>query len=53
MMQMYQDLHDYGSGFITAAMTVLAITFLTIILSWVFGLIAALAKQSHIVPIKK
>lgn len=52
-MQMYQDLHDYGSGFITAAMTVLAITFLTIILSWVFGLIAALAKQSHIVPIKK
>lgn len=53
MIQFYQDLQDYGRGFLTAAITVLAITLLTIILSWVFGLLAALAKRSEIVFFRK
>ncbi|MDE1185370.1 MAG: amino acid ABC transporter permease [Pantoea sp.] len=53
MMLLYQDLQDYGSGFLTAAIIVLGITVLTIVLSWVFGLLAALAKRSHIVALRK
>lgn len=53
MIQFYQDLQDYGRGFLTAAITVLAITLLTILLSWVFGLLAALAKRSEIVFFRK
>lgn len=53
MMQLYQDLQDYGSGFLTSAVIVLGITVLTIILSWIFGLIAALAKRSQIKVLRK
>lgn len=53
MMQLYQDLQDYGSGFLTAAVIVLGITVLTILLSWVFGLLAALAKRSQVTALRK
>ncbi|WP_294912590.1 amino acid ABC transporter permease [Tatumella sp. UBA2305] len=53
MMQLYQDLQDYGSGFLTSAVIVLGITVLTILLSWVFGLLAALAKRSQVTLLRK
>lgn len=46
MMQILTDIKIYGSGFLYAAATVLMLTCLTIVLSWVFGLLAALGRRS-------
>ncbi|WP_158782838.1 amino acid ABC transporter permease [Pantoea sp. BAV 3049] len=48
MNQILQDIQVYGMGFLEAAFTVLCITVLTIVLSWIFGLLAALGKQSSV-----
>ena len=53
MTQFYQDFQDYGSGFFYAALIVLGITVLAIVLSWIFGLLAALAKRSHVPLLRK
>ncbi|MCA0921557.1 amino acid ABC transporter permease [Pseudooceanicola nanhaiensis] len=42
------DIQVYGPGFLTAAWTVLWLTLLTIVLSWVFGLAAALGQRSDL-----
>ncbi|MGL6018250.1 MAG: amino acid ABC transporter permease [Gibbsiella quercinecans] len=48
MNQLLSDFQAYGAGFFYAALTVLTITVLTILLSWVFGLAAALGKLSPV-----
>lgn len=48
MNQILQDVQVYGMGFLDAAFTVMCITVLTIVLSWIFGLLAALGKQSSV-----
>lgn len=42
------DVILYGPGFLTAAWTVLWLTLITIVLSWVFGLAAALGQRSDL-----
>ena len=46
------DVAIYGPGFMTAAWTVLWITLLTIVLSWFFGLSAALGQRSEYMAIR-
>ncbi len=46
-MTFWSDLSTYGPGFLAAAWTVLWVTILTIALSWVCGLAAALGQRSH------
>lgn len=46
MNQLYSDIVLYGAGFMEAAWLVLLITLATIVLSWVFGLLAVLGKRS-------
>jgi len=48
MNQILQDVQVYGMGFLDASLTVLCITILTIFLSWIFGLLAALGKLSSV-----
>ena len=50
MSQLYNDIVLYGPGFLEAAWLVLIITLSTIVLSWVFGLLAVLAKRSSFMP---
>lgn len=47
MSNLWSDIASYGPGFATAAWTVLWITLLTIVLSWICGLAAALAQRSR------
>lgn len=47
MSQLLSDISLYGPGFLEAAWLVLLITLATIVLSWVFGLLAVLGKRSH------
>jgi polar amino acid transport system permease protein len=47
MSQLYSDIVLYGAGFMDAAWLVLLITLATIVLSWVFGLLAVLGKRSR------
>lgn len=49
MNQLYSDISLYGAGFMEAAWVVLLITVATIVLSWVFGLLAVLGKRSDFV----
>lgn len=49
MSQLYSDIVLYGAGFMEAAWVVLLITVATIVLSWVFGLLAVLGKRSDFV----
>jgi polar amino acid transport system permease protein len=46
-MTYWSDVINYGPGFVAAAWIVLWVTILTIILSWICGLAAALAQRSH------
>ncbi|MET2829804.1 amino acid ABC transporter permease [Mesorhizobium shangrilense] len=46
-MTFWSDVSTYGPGFMAAAWTVLWVTILTILLSWVCGLAAALGQRSH------
>lgn len=46
MSQLYSDIVLYGAGFMEAAWLVLLITVATIVLSWIFGLLAVLGKRS-------
>lgn len=46
------DIGVYGPGFLTAAWTVLWLTLVTIALSWVFGLTAALGQRSDFAAIR-
>jgi polar amino acid transport system permease protein len=48
MESLLNDVAVYGPGFLTAAWTVLWLTLLTIVLSWAFGLAAALGQRSEI-----
>ncbi|MEG5262702.1 amino acid ABC transporter permease [Pseudomonas sp. JDS28PS106] len=52
MSQLYNDIVLYGPGFLEAAWLVLGITVSTIALSWVFGLLAVLAKRSEFLPLR-
>jgi polar amino acid transport system permease protein len=47
MNQLYSDVLLYGPGFLEAAWVVLLITVGTILLSWLFGLLAVLGKASR------
>jgi polar amino acid transport system permease protein len=51
-MTFWSDLSTYGPGFMTAAWIVLWVTILTILLSWVCGLAAALAQRSHLKTVR-
>ena len=51
-MSFWSDLSTYGPGFLSAAWIVLWVTILTIALSWVCGLAAALAQRSHLYPVR-
>lgn len=46
MTQFWNDVQVYGPGFFSAAWTVLWLTLLTIVVSWAFGLAAALGQRS-------
>lgn len=46
MTQFWNDTLVYGPGFLSAAWTVLWLTLLTIVVSWAFGLAAALGQRS-------
>lgn len=46
-MTFWSDVSTYGPGFMAAAWIVLWVTVLTILLSWVCGLAAALGQRSH------
>lgn len=48
-----QELSRYGPGFLNAAALVLSITVLTILLSWVCGLAAALGKSSRVTAVRQ
>lgn len=48
----WNDVVVYGPGFATAAWTVLWLTLLTIVLSWVFGLAAALGQRSDVAAVR-
>lgn len=52
MSQLYNDIILYGPGFLDAAWLVLLITVCTIVLSWVFGLLAVLARRSDFLPLR-
>lgn len=52
MSQFYNDILLYGPGFMEAAWLVLRITVATIVLSWVFGLLAVLGKRSDFLPLR-
>lgn len=52
MTQFLSDVTVYGPGFLHAAWVVLWLTLLTIIVSWVCGLAAALAQRSTIAPVR-
>jgi polar amino acid transport system permease protein len=52
MSQLYSDIVLYGAGFMEAAWVVLLITVATIVLSWVFGLLAVLGKRSDFVVLR-
>lgn len=52
MSQLYSDIVLYGAGFMEAAWLVLLITVATIVLSWVFGLLAVLGKRSDFVILR-
>lgn len=52
MSQLYSDIVLYGPGFMEAAWLVLLITASTIVLSWVFGLLAVLGKRSDFVILR-
>lgn len=47
MTRFMEDLQLYGPGFLQASWTVFAITILTILFSWLCGLLAALAQRSE------
>ncbi|WP_413735986.1 amino acid ABC transporter permease [Sodalis sp. RH21] len=48
MIQLWSDINTYGAGFLEAAWTVLLITIVTIVLSWIFGFLAVSAKISPV-----
>ncbi|MBU2959324.1 amino acid ABC transporter permease [Citreicella sp. C3M06] len=52
MQALANDISVYGPGFLTAAWTVLWLTVLTIVLSWVFGLAAALGQRSDLTSVR-
>ncbi|MHC8286981.1 amino acid ABC transporter permease [Pseudomonas sp. XS1P51] len=52
MSQLYSDIVLYGPGFLEASWVVLLITVATIVLSWVFGLVAVLGKRSNFVVLR-
>lgn len=52
MSEFWSDVAVYGPGFLTAAWTVLWLTLLTIALSWVFGLAAALGQRSDFAAVR-
>ncbi|OLP57914.1 amino acid ABC transporter [Xaviernesmea oryzae] len=47
MTRFWNELHLYGPGFLQASYTVFGITILTIAVSWICGLLAALAQRSR------
>lgn len=51
-MTFLNDVVTYGPGFLSAAWIVLWVTILTIVLSWICGLAAALAQRSHLYPVR-
>lgn len=51
-MTFWSDVVTYGPGFMAAAWTVLWVTILTIVLSWICGLAAALAQRSHLKAVR-
>ena len=48
----WNDVVLYGPGFLAASWLVLWLTILTIVLSWVFGLTAALGQRSSLAPVR-
>lgn len=52
MTQFWSDVAVYGPGFLKASWAVLWITVLTILVSWVCGLAAALAQRSALAPVR-
>ncbi len=52
MNSLLDDVQLYGPGFINAAGTVFGLTILTILVSWVCGLLAALAQRSKQAPVR-
>lgn len=53
MTQFWNDTLVYGPGFFSAAWTVLWLTLLTIVVSWAFGLAAALGQRSDYGAVRK
>ncbi len=51
-MTFWSDVSTYGPGFMLAAWTVMWVTILTILLSWVCGLAAALGQRSHFTAVR-
>lgn len=52
MTQFWNDVQVYGPGFLSAAWTVLWLTLLTIVVSWGFGLAAALGQRSDMKAVR-
>lgn len=52
VMSFWEDVVEYGPGFLAATLVVLGVTIASIIVSWVCGLLGALGKQSRFAPIR-
>ncbi|TNC14475.1 amino acid ABC transporter permease [Methylobacterium terricola] len=48
----WEDVVEYGPGFLAATVVVLGVTIASILVSWVCGLLGALGKQSRFAPIR-